>query len=124
MPDCSIQVACQTASFKGLRVQVGEVEADRLLCMRAELDVSTPRTDFYTQLPSKPGSDLLFQAAAAFAAASIALKGVRSYSINLLAQATEHRGIWRAYAFRAVCTCTGHSCVWQGFGAGTAVMTV
>lgn len=62
--------------------QVGNTEVDHSYVFRAELDNVTPRKDgsgdkkgmFYTLLPEAPGADLLFNAAAAYAAGAMALQ--------------------------------------------------
>lgn len=62
--------------------QVGNTEVDHSYVFRAELDDVTPRKDgsgdkkgmFYTLLPEAPGADLLFNAAAAYAAGAMALQ--------------------------------------------------
>jgi hypothetical protein len=65
-------------------MQVGDTIRDHELVLRAELDNVTPRTDtpdskgdvgaFWTIPPDSPGSDMLFQAAAAYAAGALALR--------------------------------------------------
>lgn len=61
-------------------LQVGESQADHSQALRAELDTVTPRTTYATSLPDAPGADMLFQAAAAFAATAKALKGETYYA--------------------------------------------
>lgn len=53
---------------------MGLVKQDHENCFRAEKDRFTPRTAF-TVSSGRRGCDLLFQAAAAFAAAAVALRG-------------------------------------------------
>lgn len=57
-----------------MHLQIGEKEHDHANAFRAEQDFTTPRTVF-TTASRRPGADILFQAAAAFAASAVALRG-------------------------------------------------
>jgi hypothetical protein len=70
-PIC-IQLIFMKCKMRRVR-QVGEEQEDHRHCVRAELDNFTPRIPYATS-NRKPGSDLLFQASAAFAASAVALK--------------------------------------------------
>lgn len=55
-------------------VQVGEKKADHSRVLRSERDDVTPRTTWTTQVPDRPGADMLLQVSAALAASARVLK--------------------------------------------------
>lgn len=57
-------------------LQIGEEKADHDQYLRCEKDNVTPRTNFVSLPPKSPGADLLYQAAAAYAAGALALETV------------------------------------------------
>lgn len=71
-----------------MHVQIGEKEADHAQFLRAENDNVTPRTVFEVLPPESPGSDLLYQSAAAYAAGALALKEAGG-NAQLATRATE-----------------------------------